>query len=398
MKSFTLSGIIGYDVTSNDISAFLQDANGEEVTLFIHSPGGYVYDAIAIFNLIKNYSGKVEVQVLSLAASAASYICMAADKISIHPNSIFMIHNAWLLSIGDHNQLREDADYIEKVSSLLIAEYSKKSGKSVDQIKQLMNDETFLFGEEIISEGFADELIQDDNSSDKDESLSLAKEQITSSLEVMKQAQNITDDLFQAAALLNETQIPKNDNQLVQLDKSETLKFMQALSDSFIALDKNLREFKTEISPRIKPQTFSNNIDSESVESLLNKKIEEGKLFPSQSKHILEIISIINSANSLTPNANSLQLNANGLPLTANNFTSSILTHINNLIDTFPQHKLLEDIAKNPNTFEHKEEEFPFAEVDPRSREIHRQALQLMKENKCDYVTAVSQLIHNTNS
>jgi ATP-dependent protease ClpP protease subunit len=391
MKSYTLSGIIGYDVTSNDISAFLKEANGEEVTLFIHSPGGYVYDAIAIFNLIKNYSGKVEVRILSLAASAASYICMAADKISIHPNSIFMIHNAWLLSIGDHNQLREDADYIEKISSLLITEYSKKSGKSVDQIRQLMNDETFLFGEEIISEGFADELIQDDNNSGKEESLAIAKEQITSSLEVMKQAQNITDDLFQAAALLNETQIQKNDNELVQLDKSETLKFMQALSDSFIALDKNLREFKTEISPRIKPQTYSNNIDSETVESFLNKKIEEGKLFPSQSKQILEIISIINSANSLTPNANDL-------PLNANNFTDTILTHINNLIDTFPQHKLLEDIAKNPNTFEHKEEEFPFAEVDPRSREIHRQALQLMKENKSDYITAVSQLIQNTNS
>lgn len=391
MKSFTLSGIIGYDVTSNDISAFLKEANGEEVTLFIHSPGGYVYDAIAIFNLIKNYSGKVEVRILSLAASAASYICMAADKISIHPNSIFMIHNAWLLSIGDHNQLREDADYIEKISSLLIAEYSKKSGKSVDQIRQLMNDETFLFGEEIISEGFADELIQDDNTSGKEESLAVAKEQISSSLSLMKQAQNITDDLFQAAALLNETQIPKNDNQLVQLDKSETLKFMQALSDSFIALDKNLREFKTEISPRIKPQTFCNTIDSESVESLLNKKIEEGKLFPSQSKHILEIISIINSANTS-------ELNANGLPLTANNFTESILININNLINTFPQHKLLEDIAKNPNTFEYKEEEFPFAEVDPRSREIHRQALQLMKENKCDYITAVSQLIQRTNS
>lgn len=158
-QTFLIEGIIGLDILPSQVSEFLNSANGLPVKFQINSPGGFVFDAIAIHNLILQYSAPVEIEILALCASSASFISTAGDKVTVFPDSVYMLHNAWLFSYGDHNKLREDADHIEKISNLLLQSYAEFSGKSPSEIQSLMDAETFLFGKEIVDHGFAHELI-----------------------------------------------------------------------------------------------------------------------------------------------------------------------------------------------------------------------------------------------
>lgn len=158
MRKIILSGVVGWDITPQYIRNELRYANGDDIELEISSPGGSVFDGIEIFNLIKNYKGKKTAKITGLAASMASYIPLAADKMVIEENAVYMIHNVWSVAVGDHNEMRKNADVLEGLTNLLADAYTRKTKKEKKDVLEMMNNETWLFGNEIIENGFADEL------------------------------------------------------------------------------------------------------------------------------------------------------------------------------------------------------------------------------------------------
>lgn len=159
---------IGYDywddsgVTAKRISAALRSLDGADVVVNINSPGGDVFEGLAIYNLLREYKGHVTVRVLGVAASAASFIAMAADEIQIARAGFFMIHNAWTGLWGNRNDLRETADFLEQIDDTIADIYHVKSGLSMDELKADMDKERWINGCDAIDSGFADAFLPSD--------------------------------------------------------------------------------------------------------------------------------------------------------------------------------------------------------------------------------------------
>lgn len=197
----TISGVIGFDVTPNSVREQLKNVK-DDIIVEIGSPGGFVFDGLEIFNILRDFKGgKVETRLMGLAASMAAVIALAGDKVTAHDNAVFMIHNALNLVIGNHNDMREMADHLEAVSNNLAKVFVRKSGKSIKEIKQLMDDETFFFGDEALEAGFVDEIIETENEKDKDSAIMTAMASISTCRNVMQESENVKDDLRKAAAL-----------------------------------------------------------------------------------------------------------------------------------------------------------------------------------------------------
>ena len=159
---------IGYDywddsgVTAKRISAALRSLDGAGVVVNINSPGGDVFEGLAIYNLLREYKGHVTVRVLGVAASAASFIAMAADEIQIARAGFFMIHNAWTGLWGNRNDLRETAEFLEQIDDTIADIYHVKSGLSMDELKADMDKERWINGRDAIDSGFADAFLPSD--------------------------------------------------------------------------------------------------------------------------------------------------------------------------------------------------------------------------------------------
>lgn len=129
-----------------------------DVTVTINSPGGNASDAVAIYTLLKAHKGQVTARLVGLAASAATILMMAADKIVMAKHSMLMIHNPWLASAGDANEKRAAADLLDKVSAEMVSLYAEKTGQTPEAITEIMDKETWLNADEAIAAGFADSI------------------------------------------------------------------------------------------------------------------------------------------------------------------------------------------------------------------------------------------------
>lgn len=195
----------GWGISADQVEAQLNEAEGD-IDVVIDSPGGSVFEGVKIHNAIKDYdNGEVTVTINSLAASIATYIAMAGDKIKAKDNSTFMIHNAWGLTIGDHRDMRATAEVLEGLISLIAKKYASKTGKDIHEIRQMMDAETFLFGDEIKEAGFVDEIIQTDEEKDKQAHLALASESFKACLRHVKEKEE-NESKEKIAALLREVQ------------------------------------------------------------------------------------------------------------------------------------------------------------------------------------------------
>ena len=130
----------------------------KQISLVIHSPGGDVFDGIAIYNLLKKHPANLTVHIDGLAASMASVIAMAGDKVVMPENAMLMIHKPWGISGGNAKEMRDYADLLDKVEAVLIPAYASKTGKSADELAKMLEGETWLNGRECVEQGFADEL------------------------------------------------------------------------------------------------------------------------------------------------------------------------------------------------------------------------------------------------
>lgn len=144
-----------WGVTAKDFRALLPK-DGGEVLLRINSPGGDVFDGIAMYNDLAGHRGRVRVEVTGLAASAASIVAMAADELAIASNGFLMIHNAWTIAIGEKADFRQTADLLEQVDGALADTYVARSGLERDAVVAMMDAETWLQGQAAVEQGLAD--------------------------------------------------------------------------------------------------------------------------------------------------------------------------------------------------------------------------------------------------
>ena len=133
---------------------------GTPVDLRLNSPGGSVFDAVAIHNALKRHEGNVTVWIDGIAASAASYVAMAGDEIVMPENAFLMIHDPSGLVMGTSGDMRAMAEALEKVKGALVQGYAAKSGRTPEEISALMSAETWLDAADALAQGFADRLIE----------------------------------------------------------------------------------------------------------------------------------------------------------------------------------------------------------------------------------------------
>ena len=147
-----------FGVNAKQFIGDLKAIDAKTIKLAINSPGGSVFDALAMYNALRQHPANVEVTVLGVAASAASLVAMAGDTIVMPENAFMMIHNPLNFAYGNADELREMADVLDKIGASLVATYANRTGLPEDEIKALLDAETWLNAEEAVLKGFADEL------------------------------------------------------------------------------------------------------------------------------------------------------------------------------------------------------------------------------------------------
>jgi len=206
MKKIVISGGIGYEITPNSIRAQLPD-NGDDIEVNIASPGGFVFEGLEIFNMFRDYKrnnpgAQMMLTIKGLSASMATYlsVCDAFDLIAAEDNAVFMIHNPYNGTIGDYREMQKNAEFLKGLSDLLNNAYAKKTGMSKKEITKMMDEETWLFGEEIKTAGFVDEIIKSEEKIEKETALSEMK--VKMSL-LNEKINNRKFDFNKAAAIIN---------------------------------------------------------------------------------------------------------------------------------------------------------------------------------------------------
>lgn len=160
-----------FGVTAAEVRRQLSAAkDGEAVRICVDSPGGDCFEGFAVYNAIRDFArgGKhgLSVYIQGMAASAASWVALAASsvsgcRVSVEDNSVFMIHNCWGVAVGDRRAMTRSAELSGRIDGIMAEMLARKSGKDAAEVSEMMDDETWLFGKEIVDAGFADELIDD---------------------------------------------------------------------------------------------------------------------------------------------------------------------------------------------------------------------------------------------
>jgi ATP-dependent Clp protease protease subunit len=128
------------------------------LNVYINSPGGSVFEGVAIYNILRRHSARKIVHIDGLAASIASIIAMAGDEIKIAVNGMMMIHNPWGVAIGESADFRKMADSLDKIRSALVDTYELRTHQDADQISAWMDEETWFTADEALENGFVDEV------------------------------------------------------------------------------------------------------------------------------------------------------------------------------------------------------------------------------------------------
>jgi ATP-dependent Clp protease protease subunit len=151
-----------YGVSASDFVTALNGITSGDISLHINSPGGDVFSARAMVAAIAAHPSTITAYVDGLAASAASYVAMACDSVVMQDGSMLMIHNAWSFAMGNAADMRATAVLLEKIDGSIVNDYMRKTGLPADEIKQMMEEETWLDAAEALAKGFADSVATND--------------------------------------------------------------------------------------------------------------------------------------------------------------------------------------------------------------------------------------------
>ncbi len=215
-----IDGVIGsWEVDAKEIVTQLEQASGD-ITIKLNSVGGNVIDGISIYNAIKKYDkGTVVIEIGAVAASIASYIALAGDKVTANTNSTYMIHLAWLYTVGNYIDLRKAADISEGLSSIIANVYVAKTKMEKSEAILLMEKETFYYGTEILESSFVDEIIDVDSTTNKAEAHSLTLESLKAcNNAIIEHSQDID---FEAVAKLIPAKVIEDELKVVDLSAQQ---------------------------------------------------------------------------------------------------------------------------------------------------------------------------------
>ena len=152
----------GEGVTARKVSALLRAAGPRDVVVNVNSPGGNVFEGLAIYNMLREHPGAVTVRILGIAASAASVVAMAGDRVEIARSGFFMIHNVWGGAVGDKHVFAEVIEYMAMVDEALADLYAQRATADAAAIAEMMKKDTYLSGKAAIAAGFADGYLPSD--------------------------------------------------------------------------------------------------------------------------------------------------------------------------------------------------------------------------------------------
>lgn len=170
-RTLFLNGMIsdetwyGDEVTPQLFKDELNAGNGN-ITVWINSPGGDVFAAAQIYNMLRDYKGSVTVKIDGIAASAASVIAMAGDKVCVSPVAMMMIHNPATMAMGEAKDMQKAIAMLKEVKESILNAYEFKTGLTRARLSHMMDDETWFNAKKAVELGFADKILFD---SDEDE-------------------------------------------------------------------------------------------------------------------------------------------------------------------------------------------------------------------------------------
>ena len=299
MKTIYLSGDVGYEITASKVREMIKDDSTVKLRVLVNSYGGSVIEAFEIYNIFKQYKGKVEFVITGIAASAMSYIIMAGDEISAFKNSMFMAHKAWSVGIGDSDELEKEANILKAIDGVLAEAYTGRLGKTKEEILKDMKNELWLIGWEAMSEaGIIDNVIDKSDEIEIDaetkkeieeiekykESAESAKIKVLSIKDRMKKdTEKLKSSMEKAAALLKNfnPETPEENNKIKQEGDMTLQEFIKSNPEAKAEYDKALESAKAD---GIKEASEPMQADRERIAKIL--KIAKAEL----SKEVVEAI------------------------------------------------------------------------------------------------------------
>lgn len=165
----------GNGVTSKRVAAALRAIGDQDVFVDLNSPGGDFFEGVAIYNALRAHPRKVTVRILGLAASAASVIAMAGDDIQIGKAGFLMVHNAWVIAVGNRHDLMDAAKTMEPFDDAMATVYSDRAGVKKSKAAEWMDNETWFNGEQAVDAGLADNFLPADQVAEDSAKASAAK-------------------------------------------------------------------------------------------------------------------------------------------------------------------------------------------------------------------------------
>lgn len=145
-----------WGVTAKDFIEAINSEPVDQINVSIHSPGGSLFDGLAMYNALASHSATVHTHVTGLAASAASIVLMAGDEITMPEDAWVMIHNAWMLAVGDADELRDMADLMDQWTESIVNIYQKQTDIDRADLVEMMSEETWMNGTDALEKGFVD--------------------------------------------------------------------------------------------------------------------------------------------------------------------------------------------------------------------------------------------------
>lgn len=188
----------------------LEQANNEDIEVEINSGGGSVFDASEIYSMLRDYQGQVIVKIIGIAASAASVIAMAGNKILMSPTGQMMIHNASTSAWGDYREMDHTSEFLQSVNQTIANAYRIKTGKPYEELLSMMDHETWMTAQRALELGFIDEIMFDDE-------IKLAASYTNSQLLPQKVIDKLRSELFRQARVEGQVQNTKKGETDVKL-------------------------------------------------------------------------------------------------------------------------------------------------------------------------------------
>ena len=147
-------------INALDLVADLDAITAPQIRVEINSPGGDVWDGVAIYNALRNHPAQITTRIDGMAASIASVIFQAGDRRIVHDSSQMMIHNAWGMTVGDHQDHADMVGVLQQQDKVIAGIYAAHADGDVDHYQTLMDAETWMVGAEIVANGLADEVVE----------------------------------------------------------------------------------------------------------------------------------------------------------------------------------------------------------------------------------------------